>query len=340
MSLPTWFAPLSPPEISNIKILYLAPDLKVNVDAPETRSVYFNEVLAAIKSIGLSVNASQSFQAILNPRNGINYVFSLYNRAPFPNSEIFSALLSQFHHFCFLGGSATARAIAEDKHLTKILARQIGIPTARWELLRAIPHSGVQLEAKPEFPAPYFVKWRHGAGSEYVSPDCIVHNKSDLDTIIHRFFSYGNDVIIEEFLPGTSYTVPVISTGQGPVALPVVETMSDMPGGIVTHAQARYVSGGIERKLSCHFSRNKLLQSYAIEIFEALDPCDYIRVDFKCDDEKNGGAPYLLEVNICANISQRSAIMQSAKSVGLTQSNLISHVIANGWRNRTFCRIE
>ncbi len=221
------------------------------------------------------------------------------------------------------------RALAEDKHLTKILSQNIGIPTAKWKLYR----KDDKVVDYPEFPPPYFVKWRFGASSRDVDINSISHTKEQMINKIIQLQSEGKDVIVEELLEGQSITTPVLF-GEKPIILPSIITESNKPYGIVTYKQGRKLEGGMNRFVLTDTKLEMIIQNFCLLLYDAVRPIDYFRADFKINT--NTGIPNLLEFNVCCNLSSGGAICQSCNAIGITQKELLSHIIHQSLIRQTF----
>jgi len=106
---------------------------------------------------------------VFEQHDHIDYIFSLLNRAPYRNSEIFISALAEYFGIPYLGSRPNIRALAEDKHLAKTMAKHCGIATAQW----IIADVDEQLKSTPPFPGPYFVKPRFGASSKFIDETSI-----------------------------------------------------------------------------------------------------------------------------------------------------------------------
>lgn len=310
---------LSPEQKSLTKILYLS-DYSQNEDSfSKDQHQYHKEIFYALKSIGLSVSAGDSVEKLISSHKDFHYVFSLLNRMNFNNSEILISSLCEYYLLPYLGSTPNIRALAEDKHLSKLFFRQLNIPTSVWKLYRTSDSL-----SPPDFDGPYFVKWRYGASSQGVSCSSIAETWSEAKLELQKLRQEHKDAILERYLPGRSFTVPVIGA-DNPFALPVVETISSSKGGIVTYAQARGYESGMHREICSEQTVQNSLQDMATTLFRAIGNIDYIRMDLKCDEI---GAPCALEFNVCCNLKSTSAISLSANSIGISQLMLLEHILS------------
>ncbi|MGD1847258.1 MAG: hypothetical protein ACFB10_17850 [Salibacteraceae bacterium] len=333
----SWYRPLQINYREKLKLFFLAndaPSSKKDLVVPNTYNTgYHKEIYDLLISIGVDVYSSHDISEVISANTSSNYVFSLFNRAEFENSEIFASTICEWQNLPYLGAKPNIRALAEDKHLAKILAKHLHIPTSPWKIYQ----KDAPCPQAPDFEGPYFIKWRYGASSKFVSADCIAQNWEEAKTIIKKFHRNNCDVIMEKLIKGKGVTVPVIlGSDDSPVSLPPVITDSEMPYGIVTHDQARKREEGMSRRVLNNDSLYNELIEYSTKLFDSIRPIDYIRVDFKLDTEYSN--PLFLEFNVCCNLSSTSAISLSASQIGLTQTELISHILQQSLTRQRFLR--
>lgn len=307
-----------------LKVLFIANDAPAsskNEELPSHHHTgYHPEIFQLLKSIGVNVWSTRDLDDLISRGKNYDYVFTLLNRMNFLNSEVFVSSFCEFIGLKYLGAKPNIRALAEDKHLTKILANQLKIPTSDWALYRV----GDAVESPPPFDPPYFVKWRFGASSIGVSADTCTNSWNDTKKRIQWFHSQKKDVIVERLLLGDIITIPVLNS-TSPIILPAVVSKSDKPFGIITFEQSRKLEGGLARELLTEKQTIKMLNEFAKTLFDAVKPVDYIRIDFRMDSTYT---PQLLEFNIGCNISSSSAIVHAANSINISHSQLISHILS------------
>ncbi|MDR0509083.1 MAG: hypothetical protein LBG63_04605, partial [Candidatus Methanoplasma sp.] len=126
-------------------------------------------------------------------------------------------------------------------------------------------------------------------------------------------------VIVEEAVCGTSFSQPIFWNYGTPLLLPSIKEISDNKVGTITNGQKRKVECGLHREVAKK-EDSDLLSAYTKMLFDAIDPTDYIRVDYMISDD---GRPFFLEFNVCANLGSHAAIAMSAKSVGISHRDLV-----------------
>lgn len=279
--------------------------------------IYHYEIYEALKKTGHNIFSSDSVEILFNPDIKFDYVFSLYNKLAFRNSEVFVSALCEHRKLPYLGAKPNIRALAEDKHLAKVLACFLGIKTPQWKIYRV----GERSLDPPEFKGPYFIKPRTASSSVYINEDSHTDNWDELIFKIEKLHHLKHDALVEEFIPGTNLTLPIIADE----VYPAIKGTSTLKGNIMSHDQKKIIAGGLSRELLDDTSLNSLLASAAMKIYEHSRPIDYARFDFRVDERD--GQPYFLEYNISCNLGTHSSIVMAAQSKGVSQSGLVSKIL-------------
>ena len=263
---------------------------------------------------------SSSDIAVLNSTPNVDFIFSLFNRLPFRNSEVFVSAVAEYYNIPYLGGRPNIRALAEDKHLAKMMALYAEVPTPRWKT-----YNIQEKVTPPDFSGPYFVKPRFGASSEYIDEESICLSWQNAYERIMYLQNNQQDVILEELVDGVYYTSPIINNFGQAVFLPCIKEWSNLIYGVVTYEQKRKIKDGLVRTISQDQTLQKQIHHYSSRIYSMITPIDYTRIDYMVS-QKNG-IPYFIEFNMCCNLGEHSSISQSAYHLGVNYEKLIMNII-------------
>lgn len=309
----------------DIKLLFLAKYAPQSINSPIPSGIhdtiyaqYHHDIYKILHEEFETVISMSDINEYANNKPPVDFVFSLYNRMPFKNSEIFVSSLSEYYKIPYLGASPNVRAIAEDKHLAKLTAFYAGIPTAKWTVCNVGDSFPII-----SFDGPYFVKPRFGATSIGINNLCVCF---DIDSAIERtefFHSQNLDVIIEQYIEGTSITVPILNNFKKTLILPYVIEQSTLEYNIITYEQKRKIKTGLSRMVNTDNSMQHIINKYAIKFWEYVQPLDYTRMDFIID--KNY-IPHFIEFNICCNLGKHAAINLAANSKNISYEALINNI--------------
>jgi D-alanine-D-alanine ligase len=278
---------------------------------------YHYETFRRLQRLGFRVESTSKPYTIVHAGGAVDFVFSLFNRMPIRNSEIFVSSYCEYLGVPYLGAPPNVRAAAEDKYISKLVAESMGIPVPR-----GVPyHRGITpLDGAP-FPGPYFIKDRFGAASEKISVESVQSDWSGARTIIEWLWDEGTDALVEEYVDGIDVTVPVIGD-TAPRSLGVFEPVSDKPGRILTH----------DLKLTDHLGyreldlREEWVALDAQRLWDALGAIDYFRVDYRVDPVT--GRRRFLELNICCYIGEHGPFGIAANREFTGLDTLLNHVVA------------
>lgn len=239
---------------------------------------------------------------------------------PFNNSEIFVSAVAEYHRIPYLGATPNIRALAEDKHLAKMMAKYAGIDTPKWNVY----NRNEKLHAA-NFPGPYFVKPRFGAASKYIDEDSLCLNWKEAQERILYLHKNNQDAILEEYVNGTYYTSPVLNNFKKPIFLPCIKEESILKGNIVTYEQKRKIMGGLTRTINTDPNLETEIHHKSERMYKLIQPLDYTRFDYIVDSETK--KIKFLEFNVCCNLGEHSIISLAAKQLGINYDSLLSNII-------------
>lgn len=312
--------------IKDIKILFLAHYAPKSLNdviptdiADTVYAVYHHKIYKEIVKLFPNTVSSSDVSILFQPNFKADYIFSLYNRLPFRNSEIFVSSVAEYLNIPYLGATPNIRALAEDKHLAKMMANYLNIPTPQWKTYNV----GDEL-LEPSFRPPYFIKPRFGASSKYISEDSACSSWHEAIKRIIFLHSVNIDVILEEQIDGVYHTSPVLNNFGKALFLPCISQKSTHKGGIVTYEQKRKIEPGLNRTVLSDVNLTQKIHGYSKKMFSLTQPLDYTRFDYIVD---NQGIPYFLEFNVCCNLGEHSTISQSANALNISYTQLIENIL-------------
>ena len=288
---------------------------------------YHFDIYEILSNISSSITTANDAEFIINNHDKIEYVFSLLNRAPYRNSEVFISALCEYYGIPYLGSRPNIRALAEDKHLAKILSKSCNVKTAKWIFLNC--NSLIPNEIP--FNGPYFVKPRFGASSAFIDEKSICHTISEVQERTKELYNQGVDVLIEEFISGVFYSSPVIEINNEIICLPIIKEVSMLKGNVVTYKQKRKLQDGLFRSVENDEHINNILRKHSKALSNHITPFDYARFDYMVTAE---GVPYFLEFNLCCNLGKQSAFMISANSIGISQNELVKEILTSSMKRQ------
>jgi D-alanine-D-alanine ligase len=323
----------SPARSSPLRVLYLAnyAPLPKNTGTEDLNegykySRYHREMLTLLEELGFIVTSARATQVLLDQPKAYDYVFSLLNRAPHRGSEILVSALCEYFKLPYLGARPNIRAVAEDKYVTKLVARQLGFEVPAGQVYRG---SDTRLQA-PSFPGPYIAKPRSGASSKHITEACLQDSWSDLIPEVRRLIELGDDVLVEEWVEGLNITLPAIG-GSPPLILPAYELESEKKGQLVTYEQKRGIEKGVKRRAFTDEDIIREMNRLAATLYANVEPIDYLRLDFRVTPLNRC---VFLEFNVCCNIGPHSGFSACAEQIGLSHRQMLVRILTHSFERQ------
>lgn len=314
-----------------LRVLYLAPyapdgpdfsvkPYKGNGGYPQ----YHHSIFRLLQDIGCEVYSSSKPYAILQAKGNADYVFSLLNRIPIENPEIFISSYCEFARIPYLGAPPNIRATAEDKWLMKLAFTGLGLPVAAGAVVSKLSEPPSKAPQQLAHAERFFVKKRFGAASDCITEDNIADNWQTAADCAQRLIAKGHDALIEEFCPGIDYTVPVVGGLEAPTLLGFVKPGSDKKEGILTgdlklHDHLGYTWADLPKDLQ------QQIREDVMTVWRGLGPIDYFRLDYRIDPAT--GTRRLIEMNICCYIGKSGPFAMGAEKFGLSHGELMKAIL-------------
>jgi D-alanine-D-alanine ligase len=317
------------PAKERLRILYVAKHARSRGHADTedgTHATYHAEIRDVLEDIGFDLLIADDYR-ILFDKPDVDFVFPLLNRGGFLNSEMMLPLLCNRLALPYLGGTPIIRGASDDKHLTKLIARSRGIPTADWAIYR---------RGNPADPARcpraerYVVKPNASSASWGVRSADDWNGVRDAVAAIH---AEGHDAIVEPFITGHDIEVSIITMGGRPVILPTMIVEQHDPAELRSYAEKRDLDGGIKTYAIRPFTdreRIREIEVAARNLMEEFAPFDYGR--FECRIDMATGNFQFLEVNLNCNLWSRKTISMAARLAGWTHKQLIETILCESLR--------
>ncbi len=217
----------------------------------------------------------------------------------------------------YTGSGVLASAVTMDKHLSKTLCRQHGIPTPPWALVKSLDECVV---AAQSIGFPLVIKPACEGSSIGVS---IVQN-NEVSAAYELAAGYG-DVIVEKFVDGAEITAAILDDR----VLPLVKIST--PNQFYDY-QAKYLEDSTEYECPCGLPEDleREIQDLALNAFQRLQCHGWGRVDFLLDADNK---PYFLEANTAPGMTSHSLVPIAANAVGLSFPELVMRILSTTGSN-------
>ena len=173
----------------------------------------------------------------------------------------------------------------------------------------------------PQSPVPFplVVKPPRQGSSVGVS---IVKRAEDFSAALAEAAKYDSEILVEEFIPGREWTVPIL----GRQVLPIVEIT---PKGEWYDDAAKYHSGGSTKYTfpeddPANAAPAEEARRLALLAFDAVGAWSVGRVDFRVSPD---GVPYVLELNSIPGCTASSLLPKSAAKAGISFPELCAAIM-------------
>ena len=140
---------------------------------------------------------------------------------------------------------------------------------------------------------------------------------------IEEAFKHGQEVMIEPFLAGREFTVPVLGNRKLQ-ALPVIEIVPKFSEFF--DYRAKYETGGSDEIVPARIPKHLAdkLQSIALQAHKLLGCRGVTRADFIVTDK---GQIYFLEINTIPGMTANSLVPKAAAAANMTYTQLLDKLI-------------
>ncbi len=208
----------------------------------------------------------------------------------------------------YTGSDPTSSRASFDKRIAKRLLVEAGVPTPAYELLRP--------GAARTLPLPVVVKPPCQGSSIGVHR---VFDESDWAAACEDALRYGEDALVEAFIPGRELTVGIV----GHEALPVVEIVA--PNGWYDY-RAKYTPGTTNYLVPAPLPAADAArcQEIAGKTFRALGCRGLGRVDLRMTDS---GELFVLELNNIPGFTETSLLPKAARLAGMDFTRLCDRIV-------------
>jgi D-alanine-D-alanine ligase len=265
-------------------------------------------VLKALQDAGLDATAVDVTSDAIHLPAGTELAFNVIHGTFGEDGQLQDAL--EKLRVPYTGAGSKSSRLAFDKGLAKAAFVAAGVPTPRAEILDF--SDGPVL---PSFPAPFVVKPPREGSSVGVH---IVRTQAEAEAALADAATFGNDILVEEFVAGKELTVGILND----VALPIVQIVP--PEGVYDLASKYpWLSGSKGSEYHCPAdldeATTRLVQEAALAAHRALGIEIYSRVDVLLDADNR---PFVLEANTIPGMTETSLLPKSAAASGIPFAEL------------------
>ena len=222
----------------------------------------------------------------------------------------------------YTGSGVRAAALTMDKMTTKRIFLAEGIATPQFLCIRAGERDAHTWERiRAAFDLPLVVKAPEQGSSIGIS---IVSAENELPAALDDAFSYGNEVLVEEFIRGRELTVAVWDEPGRAEAMPVIEITTR--SGRYDY-ESKYTPGASAHLVPAPLSKacTAAVQELAVRAFTVCGCTGLARVDIMLSDSEK---PYAIEINAVPGMTKTSLVPDAARAMGIAFPELCEKILA------------
>jgi len=222
----------------------------------------------------------------------------------------------------YTGSGVMASSMAIDKVMTKRVMISEGLPTPQYRLLRRGAYGAADVAAVPDaLGLPLIVKPAREGSSIGLTK---VTRREGMAEAVAQAEKLDADVLCEQFISGDEVTCPVLGTGAGAHALPVIRIVA--PDGNYDY-QNKYFTDTTQYLVPCGLPEGEeaVIQQLVLDAFRILNCRGWARADVMID--KATRKPYLLEINTSPGMTGHSLVPMSARAAGISYEDLCVEVL-------------
>lgn len=301
-------------------------------------------VAHALAELGevIHLEADENFPAKLREARP-DIVFNIAEGQYGPNRESHVPAICEFFGIPYSGSDPFTLSLCLDKGRTKETLAFHGIPTAAFAIVRSMDEL---VAVGRRMPMPLFVKPVHEGSSKGITEKNFCRTTRELEKQVKFLLkTYGQPVLVEEYLPGNEFTCAVLGNGPDARVLPIVGmNFGELPKGAmpIYGYEAKWIWDRPENPLNmfdCPARISEALRQSIEEItlrtYNVLDCRDWSRIDVRLNAE---GIPNIVEVNPLPGIlpkpEDNSCLPKAARVAGIEYDELIQSCLQHAARRQ------
>lgn len=224
----------------------------------------------------------------------------------------------------YVGPHVSASAVAMDKTLTKLVAREVGVCQARWRLIRRNEldnrMDSVLDGVEEEFTYPVFVKPAGTGSSVGVSK---AGSRDALRDALLDAAAYDEKILVEEFIKGKEIEVAVMGNEN-----PVASVCGEIDSGVEFYDyEAKYITDTSRSYIPARISDGveEAVRDAAVKVYSAIGCQGLSRVDFFVTDGEQ--KVVFNEINTIPGFTSISMYPKLFAASGIPYSQLIDELL-------------
>ncbi len=213
----------------------------------------------------------------------------------------------------YSGSGVAASALGMDKYRCKLMWNGLGLPTAKYRLIREASH----LAAAEAIGFPLMIKPVHEGSSIGMAR---VDDAQQLRAAWEAAAAFDTEVMAERWIIGPEYTVAMLDGEALPtIRLETPHAFYDYDAKYRADSTRYHCPAGLTEE------REHQIRKLACEAFQAVGAKGWGRVDLMVDEAAD--EPYLLEVNTAPGMTSHSLVPMAARAAGMDFDQLVWRIL-------------
>ena len=301
-------------------------------DSPET----INQVIKAIEENGHEVTGFEAFNGVANELEQYNpdLVFNMAEGLWGDFRESFIPVICERLNLPYTGSDPLTLAVSLNKARAKEILHYHRIATPAFQMF--FPGETISING---FGFPAIVKPVAEGSSKGIYNDSVVDDKNQAkDRILTALEKYKEPIMLEQFLPGSEFTVAVWGNGVDTEVLPIVSIdHSILPQGArpIYSYEAKWIWDTTEKPLEifkCPATIEPILEekikNLVLKVYKVLRIKDWCRVDVRLNESND---PYIIELNpipgILPDPRDNSCFPKAARTAGFSYPAMLGNIV-------------
>ncbi len=314
-------------------------EFQAEFDTPKTIEAITNAIRKNDFEV-LPLEANEDlYQKLRSERSSIDFIFNFAEAiTDSADREAHVPMIAEILKIPYSGPSPMSAALILNKYRTKEIWHYYKIPTPGWQVFE---DENERLNDDLTFPL--IVKANGQGSSAGIRNNSVVRNENELRERVRESISkFKEPALVERFLEGREFTVPVLGNGNDLEVLPIVESdfsglpaemekidsyevkwIHDMPNN-PNRVDSTICPAVVDGQLK------EVIEMLAKMAFKTIECRDWSRVDMRMDLE---GKLYVLEINCPVGLlppPDESKLVVSAMAAGINYDEIIGKIIKIG----------
>ena len=286
----------------------------------------------------VAINCNENaYEKLYKMRKKIDIVFNIFEGLYGESRESEIPAMLEMMQIPYTGSDPLSLALCLDKIITKRVLLYHGIPTPKFQVFLT---GDEKLDSGMKFPL--ICKLNHEGSSKGLSKKSIVENETALRKQAGFLVrEYRQEVLVEEFIEGTEYSIGILGCGKKIKVLPIMERFYIDPRGIALfepdeavipllrkmhrkyHLEPAGKGGTRPAQISKELKTK--LENMAVASYNACNCKDWCRMEIRMNRKTK--KLYVIELNPIAGIDPSYILPRQANLAGMSFADLINTIV-------------